>query len=65
MFNYVAGPLTNTISHEGILAVYQKLNNSEKDVFKAAYCASYMPARDVSFTFVVVVACPGSTLSFI
>jgi hypothetical protein len=43
----ITGPLTSTISHEGILAVYEKLSSSEKDVFKAAYCASYMPARDI------------------
>jgi ketol-acid reductoisomerase len=43
----ITGPLTSTISHEGILAVYEKLSSSEKEVFKAAYCASYMPARDI------------------
>ena len=44
----ITGPLTTTISHEGILAVYEKLkSSSEKNIFKAAYCASYKPSRDI------------------
>ena len=43
----ITGPLTTTISHEGILAVYEKLSATDQAVFKAAYCASYMPARSI------------------
>lgn len=43
----ITGPLTTTISHEGILAVYEKLSTAEREIFKAAYCTSYKPSRDI------------------
>uniref|UniRef100_A0A7S0ITK0 Acetohydroxy-acid reductoisomerase n=1 Tax=Calcidiscus leptoporus TaxID=127549 RepID=A0A7S0ITK0_9EUKA len=53
----ITGPLTTTISHEGILAVYNKLNDSDKVVFKKAYCASYKPARSIIEECYDTVAC--------
>eukprot|EP00965_Chrysotila_dentata_P220711 6191950-Pleurochrysis_carterae.AAC.2 len=53
----ITGPLTTTISHEGILAVYNKLSAEDKVVFKQAYCASYMPARSIIEECYDTVAC--------
>jgi ketol-acid reductoisomerase len=43
----ITGPITKTISHEGILAVYQKLDDAGKKEFAKAYCASYVPSLDI------------------
>lgn len=43
----ITGPLSKTISHEGILAVYQKLDDAGKKTFEQMYSAAYHPAFDV------------------
>ncbi len=43
----VTGPISNTISHEGILALYEKLDQDGKAVFERIYSASYGPAFDI------------------
>lgn len=43
----ITGPISKTISHEGILAVYEKLNDSDKKIFEKAYAASYHPAFEI------------------
>lgn len=44
----ITGPVTDIISHEGILAVYQKMETDvDRAAFKEAYVASYGPARDI------------------
>lgn len=53
----ITGPISRTISHEGILAVYQNLSEEDKPKFEAAYVASYKPARDVLQEIYDDVAC--------
>ncbi len=43
----ITGPISKTISHEGILAVYNKLDAEGKKVFEKMYSYSYGPAQDV------------------
>lgn len=43
----VTGPLSKTISHDGILAVYEQLNNDDKKIFEKIYSHSYAPAFDI------------------
>lgn len=43
----ITGPITKTISKEGLLAVYNKLNNDEKKEFEKAYSAAYHPAFEI------------------
>ena len=43
----ITGPISQTISKEGILAVYNKLGEADKAVFEKAYSASYKPAIDI------------------
>lgn len=43
----VTGPISKTISHEGILGVYARLDDAGKEVFKRAYDASYLPMKAV------------------
>eukprot|EP00741_Cyanophora_paradoxa_P004127 tig00000769_g4008.t1 len=43
----ITGPITQLISKKGILAVYEALDEAGKATFKKAYCASYMPAKDI------------------
>jgi ketol-acid reductoisomerase len=43
----ITGPISKTISKEGILAVYEKLDDAEKKVFEQAYCAAYPAAREI------------------
>lgn len=43
----VTGPISKTISKDGILAVYRSLNDAEKKEFEAAYSASYHPAFEI------------------
>lgn len=41
------GPVSHTISHEGIKAVYDKLDAGSRPLFEAAYSASYKPVYAV------------------
>ena len=43
----ITGPLSKTISHEGIIAVYNKLDDEGKKTFERMYSAAYHPAFDV------------------
>jgi ketol-acid reductoisomerase len=43
----VTGPISKTISKQGILAVYEGLDAAGKQVFEAAYAASYGPAKEI------------------
>ena len=43
----VTGPISRTISKEGILAVYKKFSGKDKEAFEAAYSASYHPAFEI------------------
>ncbi|MCB0961233.1 MAG: hypothetical protein KDB04_17120 [Acidimicrobiales bacterium] len=43
----VTGPISKTISHEGILGLYERLDDAGKEVFKRAYDASYLPMKAV------------------
>lgn len=43
----VTGPISKTISHHGILGVYEQLDDAGKEVFKRAYDASYLPMKAV------------------
>ncbi len=43
----ITGSISPTISHEGILAVYEKLDAAGKKVFERIYSHSYKPAFDI------------------
>ncbi|GAB4347393.1 MAG: hypothetical protein Kow0089_24890 [Desulfobulbaceae bacterium] len=43
----ITGPLSRTISHEGIIAVYNKLDDEGKKVFERMYSAAYHPAFEI------------------
>ncbi|MFP4427519.1 MAG: ketol-acid reductoisomerase [Spirochaetaceae bacterium] len=43
----VTGPISKTISHEGIKAVYDQLNDEEKRIFETAYSATYRPSLEI------------------
>lgn len=43
----ITNPISKTISHDGLLAVYEKLDEAGKDEFKIAYNASYHPAFEI------------------
>lgn len=45
----ITGPISKTISTKGMLAVYEKLDEAGKKVFKEAYAASLGPAMDVCY----------------
>lgn len=53
----ITGPINETISKEGILAVYEKLDDAGKAEFKKAYMASYTPAFDILIECYEDVAC--------
>jgi ketol-acid reductoisomerase len=43
----ITGPISNTISHHGIKAVYDQLDEAGKKVFEKIYTHSYAPAFDI------------------
>ena len=43
----VTGPLSRTISHDGILAVYEKLDDAGRKIFEKIYSHAYKPAFDI------------------
>jgi ketol-acid reductoisomerase len=61
----VTGPISKTISKEGMIGVYNRLNDSEKAEFEAAYAASYKPAKDILFEIYEDVACGNEIRSVI
>jgi ketol-acid reductoisomerase len=43
----ITGPISKTISHSGLKAVYEQLNQKERAAFRTAYNAAYHPCRAV------------------
>lgn len=43
----ITGPISRTISHDGILAVYERLDAAGKATFEEAYAATYPAAKEV------------------
>ncbi len=43
----ITGPITRMISQQGILAVYESLDKTDKETFKKAYLAAYNPALEI------------------
>ena len=43
----ITGPISRTISRQGILAVYGALDAAGQEAFRRAYCAAYDPAFDI------------------
>ena len=43
----ITGPISKTISHQGILAVYQQLDAAGKEVFERIYSHAYHPAFEI------------------
>ena len=43
----ITGPISKTISHKGILAVYEQLSEEGKKIFEKIYSHSYGPAQDI------------------
>ena len=43
----ITGPLSRTISHDGIIAVYNNLDDAGREVFARMYSATYHPAFDI------------------
>ena len=43
----ITGPISRTISHHGIIGVYEQLDDAGKAVFRRAYDAAYGPMRAV------------------
>ncbi len=43
----ITGPLSRTISHDGIISVYNNLDDKGKTIFERMYSAAYHPAFDI------------------
>jgi len=43
----VTGPISKKISKEGIMAVYESLNEKDQETFRLAYSAAYHPAFEI------------------
>lgn len=43
----ITGPISATISHKGIKAVYEELTGEDKKTFELAYSAAYRPAKEI------------------
>jgi ketol-acid reductoisomerase len=43
----ITGPISKTISKEGIIAVYERLSGADRQTFEQAYAATYPAAREV------------------
>jgi len=43
----ITGPISNTISKKGMLALYSSLSDSDKVLFEKAYCAAYKPCMEI------------------
>jgi len=62
----LTGPITKTISHRGIKAVYDELPTPEaKKIFKEAYCCAYAPCYDIIWECYDDVACGNEIKSVI
>jgi hypothetical protein len=47
LFAQITGPITKTISKQGIYKVYEMMNAADKEKFEKAYSASYLPAKEI------------------
>ena len=45
----ITGPISKTISTQGRLAVYERLDDAGKKIFKQPYAASHGPAMDICY----------------
>jgi ketol-acid reductoisomerase len=43
----ITGPISKMISKQGMLAVYESLNEKDQDIFRLAYSAAYHPAYEI------------------
>jgi len=43
----ITGPISKLISKKGLLAVYESLNDKDKETFRLAYSATYHPAYEI------------------
>jgi ketol-acid reductoisomerase len=43
----ITGPISHTISKDGIMAVYESLDEAGKELFRRAYSAAYHPAMEI------------------
>lgn len=43
----ITGPISKIISKKGLLAVYESLDEKDKDLFRRAYSAAYHPAYEI------------------
>jgi ketol-acid reductoisomerase len=43
----VTGPISRTISHDGILALYERFEGKDRETFERMYSLSYRPAFDI------------------
>jgi ketol-acid reductoisomerase len=43
----ITGPISKIISKQGLLAVYEALDEKDKDLFRRAYSAAYHPAYEI------------------
>ncbi|MCE2439412.1 MAG: ketol-acid reductoisomerase [Candidatus Latescibacteria bacterium] len=43
----ITGPISRCISHQGILRLYEDLDDGDKAEFRKAYCAAYRPAMEI------------------
>jgi len=53
----ITGPISKTISKEGLLEVYNKLSDQEKTLFEKAYSHAYHPAYEILWEIYDEVAC--------
>jgi ketol-acid reductoisomerase len=53
----ITGPINNTISKDGMKALYEKFDAQGKETFMKAYSATYKPAMDVCYEIYEDVAC--------
>ena len=61
----VTGPISQTLSKDGMLALYDKLDAAEKKRFDEAYSASYRPALEILTEIYQEVACGNEIRSVI
>lgn len=43
----ITGPITKTISKEGILKIYESMSAADKELFEKAYSAAYKPSKEI------------------
>ncbi|CAM9225422.1 unnamed protein product [Choristocarpus tenellus] len=43
----ITGPITKTISKDGVLSLYNNLSPADQAEFRAAYSASYLPSKEI------------------